>query len=143
MMFFASLKMMLLHFVPRVMRCLPQCAVRHTSFAQRTSLGEANIICRRQTSFKKRTFVGRQKCVFCWRRWRDSFLPLRGVAPHKHSRPAPIRARCSLFVHSFASLPLALRAVGSLPLAVTRVQIFSFAPIKKHCLGLPTIKQVG
>ena len=47
-----------------------QCAVRHTSFAQRTSLGVAviigvaNIICRRQTSFKKRTFVGRQKCVF-------------------------------------------------------------------------------
>ena len=28
-----------------------QCAVRHTSFAQRTSLGEAVIICRRQTSF--------------------------------------------------------------------------------------------
>ena len=26
----------------------------------------------RQTSFKKRTFVGRQKCVFCWRRERDS-----------------------------------------------------------------------
>jgi hypothetical protein len=40
-----------------MMRCLPQCAVRHTSFAQRTSLGEAVIICRRQTSFKKRTFV--------------------------------------------------------------------------------------
>ena len=49
-----------------MMRCLPQCAVRHTSFAKRTSLGEAVIICRRQTSFKKRTFVGRQKCVFCW-----------------------------------------------------------------------------
>jgi len=48
-----------------MMRCLPQCAARHTSFAQRTSLGEAVIICRRQTSFKKRTFVGRQKCVFC------------------------------------------------------------------------------
>ena len=45
-----------------------QCAVRHTSFAQRTSLGEAVIICRRQTSFKKRTFVGRQKCVFCCER---------------------------------------------------------------------------
>ena len=28
-------------------------------------IGGANIICRRQTSFKKRTFVGRQKCVFC------------------------------------------------------------------------------
>ena len=49
-----------------------QCAARHTSFAQRTSLGEAVIICRRQTSIKKRTFVGRQKCVFCWLGWRDS-----------------------------------------------------------------------
>ena len=35
---------------------------------QRTSLGEAVIICRRQTSFKKRIFVSRQKCVFCWLR---------------------------------------------------------------------------
>ena len=42
-----------------------QCAVRHTSFAKRASLGVAVIICRRQTSFKNRTFVGRQKCVFC------------------------------------------------------------------------------
>ena len=60
-----------------MMRCLPLCAVRHTSFAQRTSLAQANIICRRQTSFKKRTFVGRQKCVFCWRRRRDSLVMLR------------------------------------------------------------------
>ena len=29
------------------------------------------IICRRQTSFKKRTFVGRQKCVFFWCGKRD------------------------------------------------------------------------
>ena len=43
----------------------------HTSFAQRTSLGEAVIICRRQTSFKKRTFVDRQKCVFCWQGLED------------------------------------------------------------------------
>ena len=49
-----------------MMRCLPQCAVRHTSFAKRTSLGVAVIICLRQTSFKKRTFIPRQKCVFCW-----------------------------------------------------------------------------
>ena len=48
-----------------MMRCLPQCAVRHASFAKRTSLGEAVIICRRQTSFKKRTFVGRQIRLFC------------------------------------------------------------------------------
>ena len=45
MMFFASLKMMLLHSVPRVMRCLPQCAVRHTS------LGVAVIIGQRPASF--------------------------------------------------------------------------------------------
>ena len=54
-----------------------QCAVRHTSFAQRTSLGEAVIICRRQTSFKKRTFVDRQKCVFCWSGLRGSNPPPR------------------------------------------------------------------
>ena len=47
-----------------MMRCLPQCAVRHTSFAKRTSLGVAVIICRRQTSFKKRTFVLVDKCSF-------------------------------------------------------------------------------
>ena len=48
-----------------MMRCLPQCAVRHTSLGEAVITGVANIICRRQTSFKKRTFVGRQKCVFC------------------------------------------------------------------------------
>ena len=65
MMFFASLKMMLLVSLS-MMRCLPQCAVRHTSLGEAVIIGEANIICRRQTSFKKRTFVGKQKCVFCW-----------------------------------------------------------------------------
>ena len=54
-----------------MMRCLPQCAVRHTSLGVAVIIGEANIICRRQTSFKKRTFVGRQKCVFCWCEKRD------------------------------------------------------------------------
>ena len=47
-----------------MMRCLPQCAVRHASFAKRTSSGVAVIICRRQTSFKKRTFVYQDKCSF-------------------------------------------------------------------------------
>ena len=42
-----------------------QCAVRHASLGVAVIIGEAVIICRRQTSFKKRTFVGRQKCVFC------------------------------------------------------------------------------
>ena len=55
-----------------MMRCLPQCAVRHTSLGEAVIIGEANIICRRQTSFKKRTFVGRQKCVFCWQGQKDS-----------------------------------------------------------------------
>ena len=48
------------------------------SAVKHTSLGVAVITRRsqhhlrdRQTSFKKRTFVGRQKCVFCWRRRRD------------------------------------------------------------------------
>ena len=40
-----------------------QCAVRHTSLGVAVIIGVANIICLRQTSFKKRTFVGRQKCV--------------------------------------------------------------------------------
>ena len=47
-----------------MMRCFPLCARRHTSFAERTSLGEAHIICRRQTSFKKRTFVLVDKSAF-------------------------------------------------------------------------------
>ena len=34
-----------------------QCAVRHTSLGVAVIIGVANIICRRQTSFKKRTFV--------------------------------------------------------------------------------------
>ena len=37
----------------------------HASLGEAVIIGEANIICRRQTSFKKRTFVGRQKCG-CW-----------------------------------------------------------------------------
>ena len=50
-----------------MMRCLRQ------NVAKPRIIREANIIRRsrhhlrdRQTSFKKRTFVGRQKCVFCW-----------------------------------------------------------------------------
>ena len=64
MMFFASLKMMLLVSLA-MMRCLPLCVRRHTSLGVAVIIGTANIICRRQTSFKKRTFVDRQKCVFC------------------------------------------------------------------------------
>ena len=40
-----------------MMRCLPQCAARHTSLGEAVIIGVANIICRRQTSFKKAQFV--------------------------------------------------------------------------------------
>ena len=42
-----------------------QCAARHASLGAAVIIGVANIICRRQTSFKKRTFVGRQIRLFC------------------------------------------------------------------------------
>ena len=41
-----------------------QCAVRHTSLGEAIIIGVANIICRRQTSFKKRTFVLGDKSAF-------------------------------------------------------------------------------
>ena len=83
-----------------MMRCLPQCAVRHTSLGVAVIIGVANIICRRQTSFKKRTFVGRQKCVFCWQGQKDSILarPTRSVfrgsdsPPDCHSLPLPFES---------------------------------------------------
>ena len=34
-----------------------QCAVRHASLGKAVIIGVANIICRRQTSFKKTSFV--------------------------------------------------------------------------------------
>ena len=62
--------MMLLHFVPQWCDVCPKMWRSHASLGEAVIIGGANIICRRQTSFKKRTFVGRQKCVFCWlRRW--------------------------------------------------------------------------
>jgi len=109
---FASLKMMLLPLVA-MMRCLPQCAVRHTSLGEAVIIGGANIICRRQTSFKKRTFVGRQKCVFCW--WR------RNVAYQVHnppSRSSPIRIReFSRVIGSFLQFPSAPHQKSSNPCA--------------------------
>ena len=47
-----------------MMRCLPQCAVRHTSLGVAVIIDEVNIICRRQTSFKKVTFVLADKSDF-------------------------------------------------------------------------------
>ena len=50
----------------------PQCAVRHTSLGVAVIIGGANIICRRQTSFKKPNLSGRQIRLFCWLGHRDS-----------------------------------------------------------------------
>ena len=41
-----------------------QCAVRHASFGEDVIVGEDVIICQRQTSFKKRTFVLVDKSAF-------------------------------------------------------------------------------
>ena len=46
-----------------MMRCLPSCAVRHTSLGEAVIIGGANIICRRQTSLKKAHIVLVDKCV--------------------------------------------------------------------------------
>ena len=86
-----------------------QCADRHTSFAQRTSLGVANIICRRQTSFKKRTFVGRQKCVFCWRRVWDS-----------RTRSSRIMRRCTKTSGSANNIQIASNLEASSPFSPTK-----------------------
>ena len=51
MMFFASLKMMLLHFVPQWCDVCSMCRQAHI-ISISVIIGEANIICRRQTSFK-------------------------------------------------------------------------------------------
>ena len=67
----------------------------HASLGEAVIIGEPNIICRRQTSFKKRTFVGRQKCVFCWRRRRD----LKGSA---HTRVACRELSLAFAVKCFA-----------------------------------------
>ena len=75
-----------------MMRCLPLCARRHTSLGEAVIIGEANIICRRQTSFKKRTFVGRQKCVLCWCERRDLIIK-RGRIYARISEPRVIALR--------------------------------------------------
>ena len=53
MMFFASLKMMLLHFVSQWCDVCLKMWRSHTSSGEAVIIGEANIICRRQTSLKK------------------------------------------------------------------------------------------
>ena len=55
-----------------MMRCLPSRA-EGTHHERSDIIAEGNIICPTgQTSFKKTSFVGRQKTFFCWRRRRDS-----------------------------------------------------------------------
>jgi len=63
MMFFASLKMMLLVSLA-MMRCLPQMWRSHASLGEAVIIGKAKFICRRQTSFKKGTFVYQTKVPF-------------------------------------------------------------------------------
>ena len=83
-----------------MMRCLPICARRHASLGEAVIIGAAVIICRRQTSFKKRTFVGRQKCVFCWWTRGESLL-------HFFKHPIPFLALClkKCFGHRFKNSP--------------------------------------
>ena len=82
-----------------MMRCLPQCAVRHTSFASAFIIGrsphhlpKANII------QKTHLCLGRQKCVFCWRRRRD------------------LKRRCRPLVEIVVSLPYRSRYSFSPPI---------------------------
>ena len=55
-----------------MMRCLPDVPSDTHHSRQRSSFGETDIICRRQTSFKKPDLSGRQIRLFCWRRVWDS-----------------------------------------------------------------------
>ena len=47
-----------------MMRCLPQNVAKSRIISVSVIIGKANIICRRQTSFKKRTFVLVDKSAF-------------------------------------------------------------------------------
>ena len=62
MMFFASLKMMLLPMVA-MMRCLPKCAVRHTSLGEAVIIGEAIFHLPKANFVEKSTHLSADKCV--------------------------------------------------------------------------------
>ena len=47
-----------------MMRCLPSCAVRHTSLGVAVIIGQSPHHLPKANIIQKRTFVGRQKCVF-------------------------------------------------------------------------------
>ena len=70
-----------------MMRCLPLCARRHTSLGVAVIIGEANIICRRQTSFKKRTFVLEDKSAFFVMVGEAGFGPAKSVTTDLQSAP--------------------------------------------------------
>ena len=70
MMFFASLKMMLLHFVSQWCDVCLKMWRSHTSSGEAVIIGEANIICRRQTSLKKAIPV--REWLFSWQGQKDS-----------------------------------------------------------------------
>ena len=88
-----------------MMRCLPLCARRHTSFASvfiirrsQHHLPKANII------QKTHLCLGRQKCVFCWRRRKD--LNLRaGYPTYTLSRGASSPLEYFSMVKPFFNLP--------------------------------------
>ena len=83
MMFFATLKMMLLVSLA-MMRCLPLCARRHTSFASAFIIGRSpHHLPKANTIQKTHLCLGRQKCVFCW--WTRGELALDFCSANKPS----------------------------------------------------------
>ncbi len=116
MMFFALRKMMLLVLLA-MMRCL------------QITLGEAGIISEtasfavRQTSFKKRTFVGRQKCVFCW--WREMDSNHRSETQQIYSLP-PLATREPLHIQfrRIAATKLVYHHFGCLSILFLKKIIF-------------------
>ena len=93
-------------------------------------IGEANIICRRQTSFKKASFVSRQKRLFCWRIGWDSnprtvarhLISSQGRYDHFDTYPYMLNpvAREKLHYSAFESGPLC-------PVAVPEIFCLLFA----------------
>ena len=87
-----------------------QCAVRHTSFAKRTSLGEAVIICRKANIIPK-IKASRKTCFYFWRRHPESN---RGIK-----------------VLQTSALPLGYGAVSSRPQAT----LFQCSDVLCHSAG--------
>ena len=60
-----------------------QCAVRHTSLGKAVIIGEANIICRRQTSLKKAKAID---LAFFWLWAKKIFLPFLRMNSNPHRK---------------------------------------------------------